>query len=75
MVEAAGPAAGLSRLAGVCVEDLADTEDCARIALRWEAIAADGKLFAALDAGRSAELAGGTLRRRERRLRGAVMTF
>ncbi len=50
MVEAAGPAAGLSRLAGVCLEDLADTEECVRIALRWEAIAADGKLFAALDA-------------------------
>ena len=50
MVEVAGSAAGLSRLAGVCVEDVATTDDCARIALRWEAIAADGKLFAALTA-------------------------
>ena len=50
MVEAAGPAAGLSRLAGVYVEDLADAYDCARIALRWDAIAADGALFAALNA-------------------------
>src|ERR1022692_2952778 len=50
MVEAAGPAAGLSRLAGVYVEDLADEYDCARIALRWDAIAADGALFAALNA-------------------------
>ncbi len=42
--------AGMSRLAGVSAEGLADTQDCARIALRWEAIAADGKMFAALDA-------------------------
>ena len=32
------------------MEDLAKTDDGAQIALRWEAIAADGKLFAALDA-------------------------
>jgi len=47
---AAGSPAGLSRLAGVRLADLARTDDCARVALRWEAIAADGELFAALDA-------------------------
>jgi hypothetical protein len=50
LVELAGPAAGLTRLADVCLEDLAETDDCAHIALQWEAIAADGKLFTALDA-------------------------
>lgn len=50
LVQAAGPAAGLTRLAGICLEDLAETEDCAHIALQWEAIAADGTLFIALDA-------------------------
>lgn len=50
LVELAGPAAGLTRLAGVCLEDLAKTDDCAHIAFQWEAIAADGKLFTALDA-------------------------
>ena len=46
--ELAGPAAGLTRLAGVCLEDLTETDDRAHIALQWEAIAADGKLFTAL---------------------------
>jgi len=50
LVKLAGPAAGLTRLAGVRPDDLAETDDCAHIALRWEAIAADGKLFTALDA-------------------------
>jgi hypothetical protein len=50
LIELAGPAAGLTRLADVCLEDLAETDDCAHIALQWEAIAADGKLFTALDA-------------------------
>ena len=50
LVQAAGPAAGLTRLAGICLEDLAETGDCAHIALQWEAIAADGTLFIALDA-------------------------
>ena len=50
LVQLAGPAAGLTRLADVCLEDLAETEDCAHIALQWEAIAADGKLFTVLDA-------------------------
>ena len=50
LVELAGRAAGLTRLADVCLENLAETDDCAHIALQWEAIAADGKLFTALDA-------------------------
>jgi len=50
LVKAAGPAAGLTRLAGAWLEDLTETEVCAHIALQWEAIAADGKLFTALDA-------------------------
>jgi hypothetical protein len=48
LVELAGPAAGLTRLADVCLEDLTETEDCAHVALQWEAIGADGKLFTAL---------------------------
>jgi hypothetical protein len=48
LVELAGPAAGLTRLADVCLEDLTETDDCAHIALQWDAIAADGKLFTAL---------------------------
>jgi hypothetical protein len=47
LAQAAGPAAGLSRLAAV---RLADTDHCARMALRWEALAADGKVFSALEA-------------------------
>jgi len=50
LVREAGPAAGLTRLAGICLEDRAETGDCAHIALQWEAIAADGTLFIALDA-------------------------
>ena len=50
LVKAAGPAAGLTRLAEAWFEDLAETDDCAHITLHWEAIAADGKLFTALDA-------------------------
>ena len=52
LVEFAGPAAGLIRLADVFLEDLTETDDCAHIALQWEALAADGKLFTALLAGR-----------------------
>ena len=50
LAQAAGPAAGLSRLAAVGVAGLADTDHCARMALRWEALAADGKVFPALQA-------------------------
>ena len=49
LVQVAGPAAGLTRLAGVRLGYLAETDNCAHIALQWEAIAADGKLFIALD--------------------------
>ena len=48
LVELAGPAAGLTRLAEVSLEDLTETDDCAHIALQWDAIAADGTLFTAL---------------------------
>ena len=48
LVELAGPAAGLTRLADVCLEDLSQADDCAHIALQWEAIGADGELFTAL---------------------------
>jgi hypothetical protein len=50
LVKAAGPAAGLTRLAEARLEDQPGTDDCAHIVLQWEAIAADGKLFTALDA-------------------------
>ena len=36
MVTATGPAAGLSRMAGVRLEDLAGTGHWARLALQWE---------------------------------------
>lgn len=49
LVKAAGPVAGLTRLAGVRLEGLTEMYDCAHITLQWEAIAADGKLFTALD--------------------------
>jgi hypothetical protein len=50
LVEAAGPTAGLTRLAETHLDSLAGTHACVHIALQWEAIAADGKLFTALDA-------------------------
>lgn len=50
LVEAAGLAAGMSRLVGVRPGDLKETEGCARLWLRWEAIGPDGTLFPALDA-------------------------
>ena len=50
LVELAGPAAGLTRLASVCLEELTETDDCAHIALQWDAIAPNGKLFTALRA-------------------------
>jgi hypothetical protein len=48
LAQLASPAAGLTRLAGVCLEDLTEADDCAHFAVRWEAIAADGTLFTAL---------------------------
>jgi len=50
LVEVAGPAAGLTRLAGIRLGHQTETDHCADIALQWEAISADGKLFIALDA-------------------------
>ena len=50
LVEAAGLAAGMSRLVGVQPGDLLETEGCARLGLRWQAIGSDGTLFPALDA-------------------------
>jgi hypothetical protein len=50
MVEAAGLAAGISRLVSVQPGDLMETEGCARLGLRWEAIGSDGAPFPALDA-------------------------
>jgi len=48
LVKIVGPSGGLTRLADVFLEDLTETKDCANIALQWDAIAADGKLFTAL---------------------------
>jgi hypothetical protein len=42
LAEAAGRAAGMSRLAGVRPGDLAETPDQAWLWLRWDAIASDG---------------------------------
>ncbi len=50
LMQEAGPAAGMSRLAGVRPGDLTETVDCARLGLRWEAIGPDGNLYPALDA-------------------------
>jgi hypothetical protein len=50
LVQVAGPAAGLTRLAEVRLGYLAETDNSAHIALQWEAISADGKLFVALTA-------------------------
>jgi hypothetical protein len=50
LVEAAGLAAETSRLVGVQPGDLRESEGCARLWLRWEAIGSDGTLFPALDA-------------------------
>jgi hypothetical protein len=50
LAEAAGLVAGMSRLVGVRPGDLTETEGCARLWLRWEAIGSDGTVFPALDA-------------------------
>ena len=50
LAEAAGPGAGMPRLAGVRPADLIDTPDCARLGLRWEAIGTDGAVYPVLDA-------------------------
>jgi hypothetical protein len=48
LAEVVDPAAGLTRLADVYLDDLTETDDCPLIALQWNAIAADGSLFTAL---------------------------
>ena len=50
LVQAAGLAAEMSRLVGVRPGALTETEGCARVWLRWEAIGSDGAMFPALDA-------------------------
>ncbi|HXZ77807.1 MAG TPA: hypothetical protein VEH31_44005 [Streptosporangiaceae bacterium] len=50
LVETEGLPAGMSRLVGVQPGDLMETDGCARLWLRWEAIGSDGTLFPALDA-------------------------
>jgi hypothetical protein len=50
LVDAAGLAAGMSRLVGVQPGNLAETGGRDRLSLRWEAIGSDGALFPALDA-------------------------
>jgi len=48
VVELVGPAAGRTRLADICTEDLTQADDCAHFALQWDAIGPDGELFTAL---------------------------
>lgn len=60
LVEAAGVAGEMSRLAGVWPGELTERADCARLALRWEAIGANGALFPALDADLTLTPAGDT---------------
>jgi hypothetical protein len=50
LAETAGPAAGMSRLAGVRAEDITEANGGARLWLRWEAIGPDGAVYPALDA-------------------------
>lgn len=50
LAEAAGIAAEPSRLAGVAPGELTETVGYARLAMRWEAIGANGALLPALDA-------------------------
>jgi len=50
LVATAGPAAGLTRLAWAHLDQVTGTDGCAHGSLGWEAIAADGTLFTALEA-------------------------
>jgi hypothetical protein len=59
LVEEAGPPAGLTRLAEAFLDNLAGADDYVHTALRWEAIAADGTLFTALEADLMLAPAGG----------------
>ena len=60
LVETVGPAAGMSRLAGVRAEDIAETPGRARLGLRWEAIGSDGAVYPVLDAALTLTPAGET---------------
>jgi hypothetical protein len=60
LMEAAGVAGEMSRLAGVWPGELTERAGCARLALRWEAIGANGALFPALDADLTLTPAGDT---------------
>jgi len=60
LVETVGHAAGVSRLAGVRAEDIAEAPDGARLWLRWEAIGPDGAVYPALDAALTLTPAGET---------------
>jgi len=65
--------AGL-RLAKVRSHDLVDSEDCAGLALRWEAIAPGGGLFPALDADIKLTKTGARPRRPARRRAARAVT-
>jgi len=60
LVETVGSAAGISRLAGVRAEEIAEAPDNARLWLRWEAIGPDGTVCPALDAALTLTPAGDT---------------
>ena len=60
LVETAGPAVRMSRLAGVRAEGIAETPDGARLGLRWEAIGPDGAVYSVLDAALTLTPAGET---------------
>ena len=60
LVETVGSAAGISRLAGVRAEEIAEAPDNARLWLRWEAIGPDGAVYPALDAALTLTPAGET---------------
>ena len=60
LVETVGPVAGMSRLAGVRAENVAEATGGARIWLRWEAIGPDGAVYPALDAALTLTPAGET---------------
>jgi len=60
LVEMVGAAAGMSRLAGVRTEDIAEKPDRARLWLRWEATGPEGTVYPALDAALTLTPAGET---------------
>ena len=60
LVETVGTPAGMSRLAGVRAEDIAETPGRARLWLRWGAIGPDGTVCPALDAALTLTPAGDT---------------